>query len=384
VTVSATTLRRELEAEAQAQGFLALRVARATPDLQARDVLRARIGRGDYSGLPWFGERWATVATDPERLLDGARSVVVLAAAYGRVATPPHPVDGALRGRVARYAWGRDYHRLLPKKARPLLRLLEERVPGSTSRFVADSHPLAERAYAAAAGLGWQGKNSMLLMRGLGSFTVLSAIVTTVALEADEPSRESCGSCRRCLPACPTGAIRSAYEVVNDRCIAFWTIEHRGAIPRAIRPALGDWVFGCDVCQDVCPANENAGAGAMPGLDAADLEAARPDLLALLATNEDDFRRRYRGRAVARANHSGLVRNACVALGNLGDRRAVPALHAALAHPEPVVRGHAAWALGRLDARRALAGALPFENDPAVREEILAALDGPSAAEVGA
>jgi epoxyqueuosine reductase len=383
VIVSATTLRRELEAEARAQGFLALRVARATPDLEVRDVFRARIGRGDYSGLPWFGERWATVATDPGRSVHGARSVVVLAAAYGRT-MPPCPKDGRLRGRVARYAWGRDYHRLLPKKARPLLRLLEERAPGSASRFVADSHPLAERAYAAAGGLGWQGKNSMLLMRGFGSFTLLSAIVTTVALEADEPSRESCGSCRRCLPACPTGAIRSEYEVVNDRCIAFWTIEHRGAIPRTIRPALGDWIFGCDVCQDVCPANETAEAAAMPGLRAADLEAARPDLLELLATNEEDFRRRYRGRAVARANHSGLVRNACVALGNLGDRRAVPALHAALAHPEPLVRGHAAWALGRLDARRALAGALPFETDPSVREEILAALDEPPAHEVHA
>src|SRR5262249_26214631 len=182
--------------------------------------------------------------------------------------------DDRLRGRVARYAWGRDYHRVLEKRARPLVHLLGERVPGGRHRFLVDHGPLAERAYARAAGLGWQGKNTMLLMRGGGSYTFLAAILTTARLEPDPPVAQTCractrggrararrvaqpcGACPRCVPACPTGALRSEYELVNDLCIAHHTIENRGPIPRALRAQMGDWIFGCDLCQEACPVND--------------------------------------------------------------------------------------------------------------------------------
>ena len=389
-------LKRDLTGVALAQGFAAVAVAAAAPDLETRHVLVERIRRGDFSGLQWFDERNAAIATEPERLLDGARSIVLLAASYAQP-TPARP-RGGLRGRVARYAWGRDYHRVLVRKARPILSFLDERIPGSRSRFVTDSAPLAERAYARAAGLGWQGKNTMLLARGLGSSFFLASILTTVDLEPDEPMAQNCGTCARCLPACPTGALRAPHELVSDRCIAFHTIENRGPIPREIRAAIGDWVFGCDLCQDACPVNEGGlrptsfeAVSPPPGLrptslgevpppvieelSAFEAEDAFPDLAAILALDRDGFAAQFNGRPVARANYAGLLRNACVALGNSGDAEAIPALATALVHEEPLVRGHAAWALGRLGAREPLARRLPAERDPWVREEITLALE---------
>ena len=367
-------VKRELGELALAQGFAAVAVAAAEPDLETRHVFVERIRRGDFSGLGWFDERNAAIATEPARLLDGARSIVLLAASYAQP-TPARP-RGGLRGRVARYAWGRDYHRVLVRKARPLLAFLDDRVPGSQSRFVTDSAPLAERAYARAAGLGWQGKNTMLLTSGLGSSFFLASILTTVELEPDEPSAQNCGTCTRCLPACPTGALRAPHELVSDRCIAFHTIENRGPIPREMRVAIGNWVFGCDLCQDACPVNE---VGLRPPsfeeLAAFEAEDAFPDLAAILALDRDGFAAQFNGRPVARANYAGLLRNACVALGNSGDAEAIPALATALVHEEPLVRGHAAWALGRLGAREPLARRLRVERDPWVREEITLALE---------
>jgi epoxyqueuosine reductase len=376
-------LKAELRAAARSQGFLACAVAAADPDPQARDVTLQRVRRGSFAGLPWFDEARVLRATDPQRTLPGARSVVLLAASYRN---PPPPRSGqALRGRVARYAWGRDYHRVLERRARPLLRLLAERRPGSRSRVLVDHGPLAERAYARAAGLAWQGKNTMVFTRGVGSYTFLAAILTTVELAPDSAATQSCGTCARCLPACPTGALRSAYELVNDLCIAYHTIENRGPIPRELRARMGDWVFGCDVCQDACPVNDarpeqNRSGEAEQGLPefaAADEADAFPDLVELLAIDEPEFHRRFAGRPILRAKYAGLLRNVCVALGNLGERTAVPALARALDHDEPLVRGHAAWALGRLGAADVLRARIERETDPWVREEIAAALEYP-------
>jgi epoxyqueuosine reductase len=311
-------------------------------------------------------------ATDPRLVLPGARSVVLLAASYAHAA--PEIRDRRLRGRVSRYAWGRDYHHVLEKRARPLVVHLRDTVPGSRQRLMVDHGPLLERAYAQAAGLGWQGKNTMLLARGVGSYTLIASLLTTVALEPDAPVSQSCGACTRCLPSCPTGALRSPGELVNDLCISYHTIENRGVIPREFRPLVADWVFGCDLCQEACPVNENVASGGLPELDAVSPGDAFPDLLELLALSEEEFRRRFAGRPLMRAKYRGMLRNACVALGNLGDTGAVPALEGALAHREPLVRGHAAWALGRLGAARPLRRRSAVEADEWVRAEITAAL----------
>ena len=366
------TLREELAALARARGFLDVRVASAKPVLFDREVARHRIREGSFSGLAWFDEARVERAADPERLLPGARSLLFLVATYGRDCSRPR--DDRLRGRIARYAWGRDYHNVLSRRARPLLAFLAERVPGSRSRFFVDHGPLLERAYAREAGLGWQGKNTMILTRGLGSYTFLAAILTSADLPVDEPVAQSCGTCTRCLPACPTGAIRSAYEVVNDLCISYHTIENRGPIPRALRPLLGDWVFGCDLCQEACPVNDVEVTPDVADFDARGADDAWPDLVEVLSLDEAGFRRRFSGRPVLRARHAGFLRNACVALGNIGNARAVPALVRVVSHPEPLVRGHAAWALGRLRSRNALAERLAVEEDPWVRDEITAAL----------
>ena len=369
-------LKAELVDLARRQGFLAAAVAAAEEDAVARAITLERVQRGDFSGLPWFHEARVMVATDPRLSVPEARSLLLLSASY-RHPAPPRS-DGRPRGRIARYAWGRDYHRVLERRARPLLRCIAERVPGSRSRLMVDHGPLAERAYARAAGLGWQGKNTMLLARGVGSYTFLAAILTSVFLEPDRPAAQSCGACTRCLPACPTGALRCEYNLVNDLCIAHQTIENRGAIPRALRSKIGDWIFGCDLCQEACPVNDPQGAAGLPEFAAADEETAFPDLVALLELGEAEFRRRFAGRAILRAKYAGFLRNVCIALGNVGGPGAVGPLARALEHREALVRGHAAWALGKLGAWQPLGSRRGREIDPWVREEIDRALEGAS------
>jgi epoxyqueuosine reductase len=358
---------------ARRHGFVAAAVAAAEEDEEARAITLERVRRGTFSGLPWFDEARVLRATDPRSTLPNARSVVLLAASY-RHPAPPRS-DGRLRGRIARYAWGRDYHRVLEKRARPVVRWLDDSEAGARSRLMVDHGPLAERAYARAAGVGWQGKNTMLLTRGVGSYTFLAAILTTVALEPDEAVAQTCGQCTRCLPACPTGALRSEYELVNDLCIAHHTIENRGPIPPALRPKIGDWVFGCDLCQDACPVNDSQPFDGMPEFAASDVDSAFPDLVELLGIDEAEFGRRFAGKPILRAKYAGFLRNVCVALGNVGDATAVAPLMRALRHSEPLVRGHAAWALGRLGARGVLAERREEEIDPWVREEIDRALE---------
>ena len=365
-------LKSDLARLAHEQGFLHMGIAAATVDDEARALTRARVARGDFSGLPWFDAARVIRAADPERSLPGARSVIVLAASYAH--SEPAISDDHLRGRVSRYAWGRDYHRVLEKRARSLLARIAERVPGARSRLMIDHGPLLERAFARRAGLGWQGKNAMIFSRAAGSYAFLAEILTTAELEPDPPLGQHCGSCTRCLPACPTGALRADYEVVSDLCVSYQTIENRGTIPRGLRPKMGDWVFGCDLCQEVCPVNDRRRAPGLPEFAPPTIDDARPDLVELLALDERGFRQRFAGKPILRAKVSGLMRNACVALGNLGDSRAVPALIRALFHFEPLVRGHAAWALGRLGASSPLHARLELEPDPWVRDEILAAL----------
>jgi epoxyqueuosine reductase len=380
-------LTEALKQRARELGFCAIGVTDAQPFREAEAAAAGRTSAGLMDGLTWWSEERAHASADPRRNTPDARSVIALAYPYPNADSDPaaptparagtDEVD-APRGRIASYALGRDYHEVLLERMQPLLAMLREQ--GYRAKSYVDHGWMLDRAAAARAGIGWLGKNTNLLIPGAGSLVLLAEIVTSAALDQDEPIKKSCGSCDACLRVCPTGALVSPGVLDNRRCISFWTIEHRGAIPREMRPLIGDWIFGCDLCQEICPIN----AGARPAAPDADAVMAfgpsieaRPRLEELLTLDEAAFRARFRESAVWRTRRAGLLRNVCVALGNVADRSSVPALTAALDDPEPLVRGHAAWALGRLGgraARAALESALSRETDAEVRDECALAL----------
>jgi epoxyqueuosine reductase len=292
---------------------------------------------------PWL-ERHETLRRDPANLLPGTRSVIVLATDYP--ADPP-AAAAAGRGRVARYARGDDYHDLLRTRANALAAWLESQVPGCRTRGVVDSAPLAERDYGLLAGLGWIGKNTMLIDPRAGSYFFLTAILTDVELPSDTPlAVDHCGTCTACLDACPTDAFVEPRVLDATRCIATLTIEDHGSPPPELRVGMADWIFGCDVCQEVCPWNRHAPGSAEPAFQPRH-GATTLDLAELLSLDAAAFRARFRDSPLVRAKRGGLLRSAAIALGNQPHPAAFPALAAALADAEPVVREAAAWALAR-------------------------------------
>src|ERR1700737_725056 len=375
------SLTSELKRRARELGFCAVGVTNVEPFSEAETAAANRTQQGLMDGLSWWNEARAHASADPRRAMPDARSVIALAFPY------PSPLAGegggvgsreGPRGRIAAYALGRDYHDVLLERMQPLLAMLRER--GHVAKTYVDHGWMLDRAAAARAGLGWLGKNTNLLIPGVGSNALLAEIVTSAELEPDQPLKKTCGSCDACMRVCPTGALIEPGVLDNRRCISFWTIEHRGVIPLDIRPLIGDWIFGCDLCQEICPVNVSPRAAAP---DTKALEAfgptidARPQLEELLEYDEGGFHKRFRRSAVWRTRRSGLLRNVCVALGNIADRTSVPPLTTALEAVEPLVRGHAAWALGRLGgaaARTHLEEALRRESDAWVRDECALAL----------
>ncbi|HEU4724333.1 MAG TPA: tRNA epoxyqueuosine(34) reductase QueG [Candidatus Eisenbacteria bacterium] len=368
-----------LREASRALGFDAIGFARASEHPHA-ERLAAWLAEGRHATMRWMA-RDPDRRADPRRVLPGALSVVSVLASYYRGDWPEDASAAgrapALRGRVARYAWGRDYHGRLKRRLNRLGRLLESLRPGAQWRAYVDSGPVLERGWAERAGLGWIGKNGNLIRQSSGSWHFIGEIVCDVALPEGEPARNRCGRCARCMPACPTGAIVGPYQVDARRCISYLTIEHEGAIPREMRAAVGVRIFGCDDCQEACPWNRFA----TPTYEADFAERPRqqtPWLIPLLAIDREGFAARYEGTALMRAGRDRFVRNVAVALGNLGDRRAVSPLAKALRDEATAAgRGHAAWALGRIGgpaAARALAAARERERDHGVREEIDAAL----------
>ena len=412
-------LSAEIKARAHALGFQRVGIIPVGPS-RTQEFYREWLNRG-YAGEMAYLHRHAPLKADPTRWQPSARSMICLAANYN----PPAPITGAdssrgrspLRGRVSRYAWGRDYHEVLSDKVDELAKFIEQRAGCPVNRrHAVDSAPVMEREWAARAGLGWVGKNAMLIDRRLGSWLFLAELLVDLALKpldaADDDGQpraappaetdqsplvlwESCGSCTACIDACPTGAIIAEKTVDARRCISYLTIELKGPIPQQWRAGIGDWVFGCDVCQDVCPWNRQAPATAESAFEG-DRETAAPDLIELLALDESEFQARYRHSPIRRAKRKGLARNAAIALGNAvregaatleasgGGRPrwlagAIRALIAAMHDREPVVRGAAAWALGpfgRDEARQALRAALDRETDDVAATEIRCALNG--------
>ncbi len=342
----------------------------------------------------------AYMARDPERrqdpslVLEGVRSIIVLGVRYVAPRLPDAIRRDPSRGLIATYAWGPDYHDQIRPRLFELDAFLRRETGRTTrARCYVDTGPVLERDWAMRAGLGFIGRNTCLIHPELGSWLFLAVMLVPEELEPDPipepralPSGHpawrladgrvgTCGACTRCLTACPTHAFVDAYTLDARRCISYLTIELRGPIPRELRPLMGNWIFGCDVCQDVCPWS---GPRTRSQPSPEDLARWAPPLLELLALDEVGFRRRFRRTAVMRAKRRGLLRNVCVAIGNWGNPAAIPALARALNDPEPLIRGHAAWALGRIGgaaARDYLARALAAETQEEVRREIQWALE---------
>ncbi len=354
-------------------------------------LYRAWLAAGHHGEMSYLAspEHLAAKA-DPRALVAGARTVVVCALAYGGPA-PTVPAD-RLRGTIARYARGTDYHLVLRDRlhglAADLARALDRPI---AARSCVDAAPLAERDLAEQAGLGFVGKNTMIIVAGLGSYVVLGELLLDLELAATAaaPERSRCGACTACKDACPTGAFVDDFVLDARRCISYLTIEHDGSIPIELRSLLGDRIFGCDVCQEVCPWNAAAPDRALPAaeLTPRDGDHAHPDLLALAAIGANQLRRFVKRTALRRIDRARLLRNVAVALGNSRDPRAVPALVALLGQAPPLVRGHAAWALSELAATgiepaaaaAALTAALDGERDTGAGAELrwaLARLDG--------
>jgi epoxyqueuosine reductase len=341
--------------------------------------------------MDWFTAARAEVASNPRALLPAARSVIALGTFYLTDAPRDETAPGDPHGRVSCYAWGDDYHDVIRARLDQLAAEIRSlAAPGDEKTILfTDTGRMVDRAVAQRSGLGWYGKNTNILTKGWGSWVFLSEVVTSLELVPDPPLAATCGRCEVCLHACPTNAFVAPYVLDARRCISYLTIEHRGAIPLELRPLIGAHIFGCDICQQVCPVNRVAetrlraagrlGApGERPAFQPRAAVGSSPALIPLLDLDDEGFRERFRRSPIKRAKRRGLLRNVCVALGNLGDPVAVRALVRALERdPEPLVRGHAAWALGRLctpAAGPALRRRRAVEADPWVAEEIDLAL----------
>jgi epoxyqueuosine reductase len=352
-------LKTELDGEARRLGFSACGVTSTRPFTEARERGLAAIDAGRMDGMPWYSRERVEASADIGARYPWARSIIALAWPYrpGR-AHEPEP-DGPVRGRFAAYACidggdgAVDYHDLLAERCDALVGWLRRRVDGLNAKRFIDHGWALDRPIAERAGIGFAGKHASVITREAGSYVMLAGIAVSVLLPADAPSRRGCGRCRECLPACPTGAITAPGVIDARRCISYLTIEHRGSIAVELRPLIGTWAFGCDLCQEACPINHRL---APEPLEVVTSSTARgpvpnPDLVECLELSEEAFAGRFRRTAVWRTGRARLARNCAIALGNAGDPRALPALQrTAEGDPDPVVREAASWAIAQFAA----------------------------------
>ena len=341
--------REEIRAKALSLGFDECRFTTAAPPARGA-YLEHWLAAGRHGSMEWLA-RNREKRLDPGRVLPGARTVIIVAASYARPDTIMDRRGIGPQGVVARYARGMDYHRWMGQRLKVLTAHLEASgPPGTRALWYVDTGPVLERELAERAGVGFVGKHTQLVSRRWGNWLLLGAVLTTWALPPDPPEVNRCGRCTRCVQACPTGAIVAPFQLDARLCISYLTIELRGSIPVELRAAIGNRIFGCDDCLVACPWNRFAQTGRlMREFYRPDLEG--PDLLELLDLDDQEFRQRFAATPLARAKLSGLRRNVCVALGNVGDARCRPALEKAARDPDPVVAEHALWALQRLRER---------------------------------
>jgi len=357
--MSSAELKTRLVDFAQRLGFDGCRITACNPPAHFGEFARW-LNDGAHGEMEYM-KRGEDKRRDPQNILPGAKSIIVLALNYftetgkrspSRTGVP----ESGKKGRIARYAWGDDYHDVIELKLSKIDNFLREF--GGEQKCYVDTGPILERDHAAEAGIGWHGKSTMLINEKLGTWFFLAEIFTTLELPADEPARDRCGSCERCINACPTGAITAPHKLDARRCISYLTIELKGAIPLELRPLIGNRIFGCDDCLDACPwnrfaqaSNEAAFAARSPsrtGTSTTDFS-----LTDYLALDDNGFRELFRNSPIKRIKRRGFLRNVCVALGNVGTSEDLPALERAAHDPEPLIAEHATWAIERILTRAA-------------------------------
>jgi epoxyqueuosine reductase len=384
--MSSVSLKDRIKSETRRLGFTLAGVT--TPDPPTHfDVYQDWLAADRHGQMSYLAtERARQRRADPRLILPECRSILVLGLPHDPPASPAAGIraaddpDSKIYGRVAAYAWGKDYHTVLRSKLEALVAFIEAQVGQAVPhRWYTDTGPIMERDLAQRAGLGWIGKNTCLIHPRQGSYLLLAEILLGIELEPDLPfTSDHCGACTRCLEACPTSCIRPDRTLDAQRCISYLTIELKGPIPLDLRPQMGDWVFGCDICQLVCPWNLRfAPSHGHPAL-APRPGVPKPDLIREMGLTPESFNRKFKGSPVERPRRRGYLRNIAVALGNRKDPAAIPVLARVLKdEPEPLVRAHAAWALGQIGgepAWQALEKARGIERDPEVLKEIEAAL----------
>ena len=389
--IRVNSLRKQIYERANELGFELVGI---TPAAHSETIARYRqwIESG-YAGEMRYLEKHLPLKVDVRRLLTEAKSVISLAMNYYTLDPPETLTQDHGRGQISRYAWGDDYHELIRERLLELVTFIKQTAESELrTRVCVDTAPIIEREYAQRAGIGWIGKNTNLIHWRSGSWYFLAEVLIDVALEPDTPDlRGSCGTCTRCIEACPTDAIIEPNLLDSRLCISYLTIELKESIPKALRPKIGNLIFGCDICQEVCPWNSKAVPTIEPAFQPRDGNLA-PKLLSLVDMTQQEFSRRFKGSPIKRAKRRGFLRNVLVAIGNWGTRRsetshhddrdrgvaeAVPALEGALADHEPLIRSHAAWALGKIGgetAKQVLQTRLTVETDRDVITEIQDAL----------
>lgn len=342
-------MKDSIRQRARELGFDACRfTTAAAPEHATR--LTNWLASNQHGEMAWL-QRNAEKRIDPQKVLPGAHSFIVLATSYERQTTASAgKANPGNAGVVARYARFSDYHDVVGEKLKELTRFLDGLAAGSRSLWYVDTGPILERDAAQRAGLGFAGKHTNLISRSLGNWIFLSEIITTIPLEPDAPETNHCGKCTRCITSCPTQAITAPFELDARKCISYLTIELKGSIPVELRPAIGNRIYGCDDCLAACPWNRFAQEGQLMKAHARE-ELDQPDLLALLELDDAQFKAKFAGSPILRTKRRGLLRNVCVALGNCGDSSALPALEHAGGDNEPLIAEHARWAIERIKSR---------------------------------
>jgi epoxyqueuosine reductase len=351
--ISRLELKMRLASLAREIGFDSCRVAASSSPRYAHEF-RNWLGEGEHGEMIYM-ERGQDKRCDPQKVLPGARSIVLVAMNYfqgEQVRRSSQPVGAT--GRIARYAWGDDYHDLIANKLDKIDEFL--RSFGGQQKCYVDTGPVLERDYAAQAGVGWHGKSTMLINQQLGTWFFLGEVLTTLELPPDAPVPDRCGTCERCIKACPTGAITAPHRLDARRCISYLTIELKGSIPLELRPLIGDRIFGCDDCLDACPWNRFAQVSREATFSARPSTAGKP-LRDYLTLSDDEFRVVFRNSPIKRIKRRGFLRNVCVALGNVGNSSDLPALERATADSELLIAEHAKWAIHQIRSRNGISPA---------------------------
>jgi len=347
--ISQIDLKAQLVSFSRQIGFDSCRIAACSEPAHASEF-REWLRHGAHGEMNYM-QRGEEKRCDPQKVLPGARSIVVLALNYFQ-GNAAHTIAATAKpGRIARYAWGSDYHEVIQAKLNKIDQFL--RGFGGQQKYYVDTGPILERDHAAQAGIGWHGKNTMLIDERLGTWFFLAELLTTLELPADEPVADHCGTCERCIAACPTGAITAPHRLDARRCISYLTIELKGSIPLELRPLMGDRIFGCDDCLDVCPWNRFAQVSHQTAFSARQSTTGM-SLREYLELSDAEFRTLFKDSPIKRIKRRGFLRNVCVALGNTGDVSDLPALERAAADPEPLIAEHALWAVEQIKARHGI------------------------------